>query len=57
LRTYVTILWSFEEQDVIFDIHEDIKLGWEEIQGIPNIGIEDSHKKKIVEQSKVLKIW
>jgi hypothetical protein len=32
-------------------------LGWEETQGILNIGIEESHKYRIVEQSQVLNIW
>jgi hypothetical protein len=32
------------------------ELGWKETQGIQNIGIEDSQKNRIVEQSQVLKI-
>jgi len=32
-------------------------LGLEETQGIQNIAIDDSHKNRRVEQSKVLKIW
>jgi 23S rRNA pseudoU1915 N3-methylase RlmH len=33
------------------------ELGWKETQGIQNIGIEDSKRNRIVEQSQVLKIW
>jgi hypothetical protein len=33
------------------------ELGWKEIQGIKNIGIEDSKGKRIGEQIQVLKIW
>ena len=33
------------------------ELGWNESQGIQNIGIEDSQGNRIVEQSQVLKIW
>jgi hypothetical protein len=33
------------------------ELGWKETQGIQNIGIKDSQGNRIVEQSKVLKIW
>jgi len=33
------------------------ELGWKEIQGIQNIGIEDSQGNRIVEKSQVLKIW
>jgi len=33
------------------------ELGWEETQGIQNIGIEDSQGNRIVEQIQVLKIW
>jgi hypothetical protein len=33
------------------------ELGWKETQGIQNIGIEDSQRNRIVEQSQVLKIW
>ena len=34
-----------------------IGLGWKEIQGIQNTGIEDSQGNRIVDQSQVLKIW
>jgi len=33
------------------------ELGWQETQGIQNIGIEVSRVNRIVELSKVLKIW
>ena len=33
------------------------ELGWQETQGIQNIGIEDFRRKRIVELSQVLKIW
>jgi hypothetical protein len=33
------------------------ELGWKENQGIQNIGIEDSQRNRIVEQSQMLKIW
>jgi hypothetical protein len=33
------------------------ELGWKETQGIQNIGIEDSHGNRLIEQSQVLKIW
>jgi len=33
------------------------ELGWKETQGIQNISIEDSQGNRIVEQSKVLKVW
>jgi len=33
------------------------ELGWQETQGIQNIGIEDSQGSRIVELSQVLKIW
>jgi hypothetical protein len=33
------------------------ELGWKETQGIQNIGIEDSHGNRIVDQRQVLKIW
>ena len=33
------------------------ELGWKETQGIQNIGNEDSQRNKIVEQSRVPKIW
>ena len=33
------------------------ELGWKETQGIQNIGNEDSQGNKIVEKSRVLKIW
>jgi hypothetical protein len=33
------------------------ELGWQETQGIQNIGIEDSRGNRIVQQSQVLKIW
>jgi hypothetical protein len=33
------------------------ELGWKKIQGIQNIGIEDSQGNRIVEKSQVLKIW
>ena len=33
------------------------EVGWKETQGIQNIGIEDSHGNRRVEQSQVLKIW
>jgi hypothetical protein len=33
------------------------ELGWKETQGIENIGIEDSHGNRIVDQRQVLKIW
>jgi len=33
------------------------ELGWQETQGIQNIGVEDSRGNRIVELSKVLKIW
>jgi hypothetical protein len=33
------------------------ELGWQETQGIQNIGTEDSRGNRIVEQSQVLKIW
>jgi hypothetical protein len=32
-------------------------LGWKENQEIQNINIEDSQGKRIIEQSKVLKVW
>jgi len=32
------------------------ELGWKETQGIQNIGIEDSHGNRIIEQGQVLKI-
>jgi hypothetical protein len=33
------------------------ELGWKDTQGIQNIGIEDSQGNRIIEQSRVLKIW
>ena len=33
------------------------ELGWKETQGIQNIGIEDSHGNRIVDQKQELKIW
>jgi len=33
------------------------ELGWQETQGIQNIGIEDSRGNRIIELSQVLKIW
>jgi len=33
------------------------ELGWKEIQGIQNIGIEDSQGNGIADQSQLLKIW
>ena len=33
------------------------ELGWQETQGIQNIGNEDSRGNRIVELSQVLKIW
>jgi hypothetical protein len=33
------------------------ELGWKETQGIQNIGKEDSHGNRIVDQMQVLKIW
>jgi len=33
------------------------ELGWKETHRIQNIGIEDSRRNGIVEQSQVLKIW
>jgi hypothetical protein len=33
------------------------ELGWNETQGIQNIGIEDSQGNRIVQQSQELKIW
>jgi hypothetical protein len=33
------------------------ELGWKETQVIQNIGIEDSHGNRLVDQRQVLKIW
>ena len=33
------------------------ELGWKDTKGIQNIGIEDSQRNRIVEQSQGLKIW
>jgi hypothetical protein len=33
------------------------ELGWKDTQGIPNIGIEECHGNRIIEESQVLKIW
>ena len=33
------------------------ELGWKETQGIQNINIEGSQRKRIVEQYKALKFW
>jgi len=33
------------------------ELGWKEIQGIQNIGIEDSQGNGIADQSQLLKNW
>ena len=33
------------------------EIGWQETQGIQNIGIEDSRLNIIVELSQVVKIW